>query len=284
MKGGSIVYRVTTTDNDSGMVLPFCLTTDAARYFEGRHDRSGVCAPHSHDDWELVLLLEGAFEDVRRGTTVHLTSPSLIGLPAGETHAPRFEKGAKWFEIRIQSRWLERSQGCSRFIETAVASNGGVPVWIAQRLHQEFRFRDELSPMMMEGLLLELLVESSRRISLSSESCLPTWLARARDYLHDGFRENMTLTEIAEAASVHPSHLARAFRRHFLCTPGDYVRRLRVEYAEQLLAKGEMPLSEIALEAGFSHQSHFCRLFKEQTGLSPAQFQQLRNSRASLRQ
>ena len=67
-------------------------------------------------------------------------------------------------------------------------------------------------------------------------------------------------------------HLARAFRKHFGCTPGEYVRHLRIEFASRELSKSDTPLVEIALAAGFAHQSHFSRIFKRQTGMTPSAF------------
>jgi AraC family transcriptional regulator len=78
---------------------------------------------------------------------------------------------------------------------------------------------------------------------------------------------------------VHPAHLAREFRRRRHCTIGGYVRRLRVEFACRELSSTDAPLAEIALAAGFSHQSHLTRTFKELTGMTPAKFRALSRAR-----
>jgi AraC family transcriptional regulator len=78
---------------------------------------------------------------------------------------------------------------------------------------------------------------------------------------------------------VHPVHLAREFRRHFRCTPGEYVRRLRVESAARALSHSDAPLAQIGLAAGFSHQAHFCRVFKRHTGMTPSEFRSALRSR-----
>src|SRR5262249_4267028 len=93
-----------------------------------------------------------------------------------------------------------------------------------------------------------------------------------RELLQDRFAENLTHDAIAAAAGIHPVHLARVFRRHYGCTLGEYVRKLRVDFAaRQLIATNER-LAGIALAAGFSGQSHFTRAFKRQTGMTPASF------------
>ena len=68
---------------------------------------------------------------------------------------------------------------------------------------------------------------------------------------------------------MHPVYLACAFRRHYRCTIGEYVRQLRVESACRELSKANTPLSQIALTAGFTDQSQFSRTFKRVIGLTP---------------
>src|SRR5262249_59202959 len=90
----------------------------------------------------------------------------------------------------------------------------------------------------------------------------PRWLARVRDILHEGFARSPTLGELAERAGMHPVHVATAFRQHYGCTVGAYLRRRRVECACRQLTTSAAPLAEIALTAGFADQSHFSRVFK----------------------
>jgi AraC family transcriptional regulator len=109
----------------------------------------------------------------------------------------------------------------------------------------------------------------------------PDWLREARDYLHDSFSERFDLTELARVAGVHPAHLAREFRRHFHCTAGEYVRRLRLDRAVQQLSQSEESIAEIAADAGFYDQSHFSRAVKAHTGLSPAAYRAAQRGRKS---
>jgi AraC family transcriptional regulator len=90
--------------------------------------------------------------------------------------------------------------------------------------------------------------------------------------LHDQFLERISLTAAASFAGVHPAHLSRAFRSYYVCTLSDYLRHLRLEQAKRELTTSSTPLSEIALAAGYSDQSHFSTAFRRHTGFSPGQF------------
>jgi AraC-like DNA-binding protein len=152
---------------------------------------------------------------------------------------------------------------------------GGPQVWLAKRLFEECRRHDDVSPLAVEGLVLELLAECSRSPGEVPHTHPPRWLDRVHELLHDRFSENLSLVEVAATAGISADHLARSFRRCHGCTVGEYVRRLRVEFACRRLAASELPLVEIALDAGFTDQSHFTKTFKRLMGVTPAAFRNL---------
>src|SRR5262249_46229509 len=136
----------------------------------------------------------------------------------------------------------------------------------------EFRRRDELSPLIIEGLTLELLAESARLPYSGPLRNSPRWLSAVHDLLRAKFADHLSVQAIAESVSMHPAHVSRVVRQFHGCTLGEYIRRLRIEYACVRLTRSEAPLAEIALAAGFSDQSHFSNSFKRQLGISPAIF------------
>jgi len=74
--------------------------------------------------------------------------------------------------------------------------------------------------------------------------------------------------------NIHPIHLSRDFPKYFHCTLGEYLRKLKVENSLKILNNFEF-LSEVALECGFSDQSHFIRCFKENMGITPLQYKSI---------
>ncbi len=80
---------------------------------------------------------------------------------------------------------------------------------------------------------------------------------------------------LAREANVHPVYLARAFRRFFRHSVGEYVRILRMREACRRLADSDEPLADVSLATGFFDQSHLTRHFKRQLGTTPARFRRL---------
>lgn len=93
---------------------------------------------------------------------------------------------------------------------------------------------------------------------------------RICEYIESHLHENVALDALAEIAGLSVHHFARAFRQSVGIPPHGYLVQRRVERARHLLRKTDLPLSEIALAAGFSDQSHFARHFRRLTGTSPS--------------
>jgi AraC-like DNA-binding protein len=207
------------------------------------------------------------------GKDIIIRKPSTLALMAGGAiHSNRIHStGIRFFSIEMTRPWLNRAKGRLAFIRGLTQFDTGPLPWLAMRLYREFRSEDDVAPLAIEGLLLELLAGVTRQ-TFHSENGNAKWLSRARDFVHDRFQESISLAEVAEFAGVHPVSLARAFRRMHHCTVGEYVRKLRIEFACQKLTASDESLVEIAFSAGFSEQSHLCRTFKRLTGLTPSEY------------
>jgi AraC family transcriptional regulator len=157
-------------------------------------------------------------------------------------------------------------------LEEPLTFQGGRLAAIAQRIHHELRQVDTAAPLAMEGMLLELLAAAAREREMRLTGTEPVWLRQTQEILHADPATHWSLGAMAEAAGVHPVTLARAFRKVYGCSMGEYLRRLRIGRAARQLAESTAPLAEIALAAGFADQSHFSNVFRRQIGMSPSAF------------
>lgn len=231
---------------------------------------------HSHEQAHFCLLSQGLYEE-KCGRDVVVRKPGTLALMAsGATHSNRIHNtGIRFFCIEMRRPWLERTNGHLRSFQGLTHFDKGSLPWLATRLYREFRCEDDVAPLAIEGLVLELLAGLARQ-GTGSENGAATWLKKAEGFVHDRFQQPISLVEVAEFAGVHPVSLARAFRRTYHCTVGEYVRRLRIEFACQKLTGSDASLVDIALSAGFSEQSHFSRTFKRLTGLTPSTYRSSR--------
>ena len=230
---------------------------------------------HHHDGPTICYVLGGTFAERSGRRTLRCAPRSLKVTPAGEPHSNEFDSGdARGLMIEVAAGRLEALRPHAEVLEEPFQGSGGQLVTLARRIHRELMETDGAAPLALEGLLLELIAEAQRAQARDPEEPRP-WLARAREVLHDAPTERHTLTAIAGAVDVHPVTLARAFRRTFGCSVGQYLRRLRLEEASHLLVTTDQPLAEVALAAGYSDQSHFSNAFRRHTGIPPGRYRAL---------
>lgn len=94
-------------------------------------------------------------------------------------------------------------------------------------------------------------------------------LHRLRDFVEVSLDQDLSLETLARESGLSVCLLPRAFRHHFGTSPHQYVLGRRLARARSLLADTDLPISEVALETGFSSQSHLTSAFKKCTGVTP---------------
>ena len=105
---------------------------------------------------------------------------------------------------------------------------------------------------------------------LLSARYIPTLAARAKAYLEARYSEKLSIREIAEEFAVHPNHLSRVFQNEYQCSPKQFLMKLKLEKARQMLAETDMPVAYVASLLGFEDHRAFSRSFKRYYGIPPS--------------
>jgi len=100
----------------------------------------------------------------------------------------------------------------------------------------------------------------------------PHVLRRVVEYIHENLENDLSTQSLAALAGVGIDQFLRLFKRSTQLTPHRYVLKARTERARVLLADPKLPIHEIAYRTGFADQSHFSKLFRQMTGMSPRAF------------
>jgi AraC family transcriptional regulator len=228
---------------------------------------------HEHTHASICFVVSGSYAEHVRGRVEECPPRSMIFKPAAERHADIFGRsGARCVLVEVLPGRLETSEPFSELTAKPGMVRSARLAALGQRLCGELAEWDVASPLAAEGLILEVLADAARVTRDDGGTKEPRWLRRARELIHEHIHEPLTLSAVARAAEIHPSHLARTFRKHHGRAIGDYVRALRIERAARDIAETDRPLSEIGLRFGFFDQSHFSRVFKRHMGMTPAEF------------
>ena len=227
---------------------------------------------HSHEMASFYLLLAGSLTEQFGRENVERRADELIFTPADEPHSDVFlGRGGRCLIIELHPSLVSRALECGALPST-LKSFRGPASWLARRLYREFRSADPTSPLVVEGLVLEIIAEICRRPSGPRSPRAPQQVIQARELLDAALSQSLSLSDVAQAVDLHPVYLARMFRQTYHCSVGEYFRRRKIDFACSQLSSSDKPLAEIASEAGFCDQAHFTRTFHRLTRLTPGQY------------
>jgi AraC family transcriptional regulator len=104
----------------------------------------------------------------------------------------------------------------------------------------------------------------------SLQGGLARWQAkRITSYIEDKLDSSIRVTALAGVVQLSTSHFYRAFRKTFGEAPVAYVRKRRIQRAQELMLTSPLPLSQVAVECGMCDQPHLCRVFRRIVGINP---------------
>lgn len=225
------------------------------RVTESSHTAHAVLPRHAHRSANLTFVVRGDFLEDWDSGTIDCRPGSVVYKRACHPHANRY--GSSGADVLH----LEPADPLSlAALELSVIFAGFAP--LERAMSQE---------------LIEIVrgqsVVSARGLFDPLIRCrVPRWLMEIRDQILEQSELPLSLSGMAAEAGVPRVRLSRAFRSHFGCSVGQFVRRVRVERAAQLLSATAQPQAEIAGACGFADQAHLCRVFARQVGCTPGQF------------
>jgi len=244
-------------------------------FSELKHETARKLPTHSHELAYFCLLLNGNYWEQFGRKRIIYRPLTVMFHPTGTTHIDEIgPAGGRFFSVEVKTEWMDRLRECLGKVDLDAGLHEGDLAWLAMRLYREHKEADACSVLTMEGLVLEMLATVGRLKDIK-EQHRPRWLSNAVDLLNAEFRNNLRVQDIANEIGVHPFHLSRVFRKVHRETIGEYVHKLRVAYACKLLEKPDCDLATVALSAGFADQSHFTKVFKNVTGMTPGLFRQI---------
>jgi AraC-like DNA-binding protein len=242
------------------------------------YDRSPGTEVVQHLTTSLCFQANGA-SLLKAGRTRYEFSDAHVSLNrAGDSQTFTVGNGiVRGISIDVPIAWLKKF--CLDDIVTADGVGVRDPdlVFLARRIYEESLCIDEFSPLVVDALMVELLVNFARRINLPKRVA-PGWVQQIASAIRNDPSHPYKLEELSKLVGYHPVHIARTFREFTGKTVGEFVRLARLECARTLLADKRFSIAEIAQMAGFTDQSHLNRLFRRCFNLTPQEVRRMQKS------
>ncbi|WP_152393243.1 response regulator [Paenibacillus guangzhouensis] len=122
----------------------------------------------------------------------------------------------------------------------------------------------------LERWLTHVIIQAAHYTHIPSS--LPDVIGRATRYILSNLDQNLSREAAANHVYLHPDYLTRLFKKELGCTIPEFILQERLKLAKQLLAHSELSVSAVAMAVGYSNFSHFAKLFKQHSGLTPVDF------------
>lgn len=209
------------------------------------------------------------------------TRGDLDILPAGATDVWHEEAPSTSIVVRMAPSLLQRA-----------ADEMGLPAERA-RLDERHQFRDAqiehiawaldaerragfpngtlYTDSLGTALAVHLIAAGQRIDAAPVQGLARPQLRRVMEYIEANLDGDLSLSTLAAIAGLSTSHLKTQFKRSTGLPVHEYVVHRRVDRARGLLLRSEMPASLVALESGFSHQSHMARCMRRVLGVTPGE-------------
>ena len=252
---------------DSGIRTIVELQTSDFTVAEKRYSSGIFIGKHSHDALVMSFPLAGSFVESNSVSSYTCEKYGLSINPAGEGHANKFRFGTASCLVITST-----TQAAARFVSVPLYLKDLSTMGFALRIYRELKEPDALTPLMTQGLILEMLAAARRLRVRRARDSRPRWLSSIRDYINDNLSEALDLKRLSDIAGVHQTTLCRLFKRQYDRSIGDYIRELRISRSILELEDNNKSLAEIAVAAGYYDQSHFTNAFKRHTGMTPSEF------------
>jgi AraC family transcriptional regulator len=239
---------------------------------EARYEPSATVGAHEHEHSTITIVVDGVCrEQLRRGAE-DLTAASVLIKPPGVRHRNDVgREGSRAVFIAPSAASAAAPDGVPWLVTSVAHLRSDRVAALGRRIRAELWDEAGGDSLVAEESILEILQSALQRPALRVGPA-PSWLERTRQRLADDFVTPPSIWRLAEEAGVHPTYLGRAFCRHYGVRPGQFVHRMRIDWAAGKLAGSTTAIATIAIHAGFADQSHFGRIFKRFTGLSPAAY------------
>ena len=239
---------------------------------------------HWHEYFELEILLSGEGEHRFNGVcrSVREGDVWLMSLCDFHTYVPHSEGAilnvafAKGFLDRECEELFEMGAACARLSEEEW-SEARI---LCHALLKEAENDDPLAWISRRSLISRLIVLLLRRGDGSVPGASVSSIHAAIVYLHAHYRESISIEDVAFSQGLSPNYFGNLFRRVTSTGFCDYLNKLRLKHACDLLTSSELPIKEIALQSGYSSVEYFFGVFKKKLGMPPARYRKEQRGRA----
>ncbi|MGP1433556.1 MAG: helix-turn-helix domain-containing protein [Catonella sp.] len=264
-------YKITDKPSDTAKSNLIYIT-----YTKYEHDWSSFM--HTHPFTELFLVTGGAGEFYVENDKYPLKKGDFIIVNPNTVHTEKStEKNPLEYIVVAVDNFSLNLKNSNHFIFNCINKHSDIIKYMDSMLleQQDSKpYSDQVCRNILEIILIEILrttklnVDTEPTISASKE-CF-----KLKKYLDSNYSSKITIDDLAKLSNLNKYYLIHSFNKYFGDSPINYLCKIRIRVAKELLTNSDYSISQIAQSAGFSSQSYFTQCFIKDCGLSPTSYRQ----------
>lgn len=257
---------------------------------------------HWHNALEILMPMEGIYEAIIKDTTYTIHPGEFLIIPPRELHTLPAPHGGSRFVFLIDIAPLATIKGFSGIqsllLQPIHFTKEKFPAIYNEIYHHLLQIRNtyynmnEYAELIVYSLFINIMVQISvaknnmtdifPNVRLYKQKEYKQKFTNLLEYINTHYMEELDLEQVAAETGFSKFHFSRLFKQYTGFTFCDYVNYCRLRVAEELLARPDYSITEVALQSGFPSISTFNRLFKQHKGCSPSEYRAKNNSSMDL--
>jgi len=247
-------------------------------FFYQEKEKGFTFPGEAHEPLELTYVDKGALHSVADGRDILLEQGDLVIYGPNQWHMQYADVDMSPSYITVTFDFAGESPA-ELLNRKFTIPQSAVP--LLQRMLRELDRMDSFSANMviclMQMLLLELLRDQvapagTKLRTTNAVNSENEIIRRAQQFISEHVREKLTVPLVARHVDVSPSYLTALFRKNLQISPGEYVRRIKLQESKQMIREDNMNFTEIAAALQYSTVHHFSRQFKDKFGITPTEY------------
>jgi AraC-like DNA-binding protein len=249
---------------------------------------NGVFPFHWHDEFEILYVENGVAKFYVDGNYYTLTNNQFLFVNCGSIHAGEEVDNPTAYAIVFNLNMLFsiESDICKyKYLEPLQNGKIYIPTFIKDEILGKniydiiiyFKNKPYGYELIIKGLLFTIFFQIYNKYLKENNtkrkySCKIEKIKGVLDYINMSYQEEITLDSLSNVANLNKFYLCRIFREVLHLSPIEYINKIRVEKASELLRNTDMSISEIAFEVGYNNISYFIKNFKKFMNITPLQY------------
>ena len=264
--------------NDS-LRIEHRLRVDGLYTFFYHEKEQGFLFPgEAHPMLELTYVDQGSLHSVADGQDLLLKQGDMVIYAPNQWHM-------QYADVDVAPRYVTltfdlQGDGISHLMNRKFTASRQMVSLLRQMLREHEQvdeFSNDMIIAQLNMLLLELLREAAAPsgVKLQTSNAIHSEneiIRKAQQYISSHIREKLSVPLVARQVDVSPSYLTALFHKNLQISPGEYIRRIKLQESKQMIRENDLNFTEIAAALQYSTVHHFSRQFKDKFGITPTEY------------